>query len=114
MTRNRIQVQPAMSMPEFIAQYGTEARCEAEMGRVRSPKGFRWPRCGGPARSIWDGSPRQVFQLQCLSASGLAYQRQLDTGKAAPDNVVSNHLPIPPSLVFFQLQGSVDSLVPFL
>ena len=35
MAQNRVQFQPGMSMPEFLAQYRTEAQCEAALERVR-------------------------------------------------------------------------------
>ncbi len=44
MAQNRIQFQPGMSLPAFIAQYGTEAQCEAALERARWPDGFRCPR----------------------------------------------------------------------
>ncbi|AHE97760.1 IS1595 family transposase [Thioalkalivibrio paradoxus] len=62
MAQNRIQFQPGMSMPEFLAQYGTEAQCEAALERVRWPEGFRCPRCGGHAHCVLRSSPRKVFQ----------------------------------------------------
>lgn len=62
MAQNRIQFQPGMSIPEFLAQYGTEAQCEAALERVRWPDGFRCPRCGGHAHCILHGSLRKVFQ----------------------------------------------------
>jgi hypothetical protein len=62
MAQNRIQFQPGMSIPEFLAQYGTEAQCEAALERVRWPDGFRCPRCGGHAHCVLHGSSRKVFQ----------------------------------------------------
>ncbi|AHE98511.1 IS1595-like element ISTni3 family transposase [Thioalkalivibrio paradoxus] len=62
MAQNRIQFQAGMSMPEFLAQYGTEAQCEAALERVRWPEGFRCPRCGGDAHCVLRSSPRKVFQ----------------------------------------------------
>ncbi|AGA32814.1 ISXo5 transposase [Thioalkalivibrio nitratireducens DSM 14787] len=62
MAQNRIQFQAGMSMPEFLAQYGTEAQCEAALERVRWPDGFRCPRCGGDAHCVLRSSPRKVFQ----------------------------------------------------
>lgn len=52
MAQNRIQFQPGMSLPAFIAQYGTEAQCEAALERARWPNGFRCPRCGGQAHCV--------------------------------------------------------------
>ncbi len=49
MAQNRNQFQAGMSMPEFIAQYGTEAQCAAALEQTRWPDGFRCPRCGSAA-----------------------------------------------------------------
>jgi len=62
MAQNRVQFQPGMSMPEFIARYGTEAQCEAALEQVRWPEGFLCPRCGGHAHCVLHGSPRKMFQ----------------------------------------------------
>ncbi|WP_038045970.1 transposase, partial [Thioalkalivibrio sp. ALE9] len=62
MAQNRIQFQPGMSLPAFIAQYGTEAQCEAALERARWPDGFRCPRCGCQAHCVLHGSPRKMFQ----------------------------------------------------
>ena len=35
MAQNRIQFQPGMSIPEFIAQYGTEEQCAAALEPAR-------------------------------------------------------------------------------
>lgn len=62
MAQNRIQFQSGMSIPEFLAQYGTETQCEAALERVRWPDGFRCPRCGGHAHCVLHGNSRKVFQ----------------------------------------------------
>lgn len=49
MAINAIQMQPGMSLPEFLARYGTEARCEAALERARWPQGFICPHCQGAA-----------------------------------------------------------------
>lgn len=46
MAMNQIQFQRGLSLPEFLARYGTEAQCEAAVERARWPNGFRCPRCG--------------------------------------------------------------------
>lgn len=48
---NPVQFQPGLSMAEFIASYGTEAKCYRALYRWRWPQGFRCPCCGGRARS---------------------------------------------------------------
>lgn len=47
MSMNRVQFQRAMSLPEFLASYGTRAACERALQHARWPKGFVCPRCDG-------------------------------------------------------------------
>ena len=51
MAMNRVQFQAGLSMPEFVAQYGTEAKCRRALYRSRWPAGFRCPACDGRRRS---------------------------------------------------------------
>lgn len=37
MSMNRIQIQPGLSMPEFLKQFGTEVQCESELEQARWP-----------------------------------------------------------------------------
>lgn len=43
---NSIQFQKGLSLADFMAQYGTEAQCEAALIEARWPDGFVCPRCG--------------------------------------------------------------------
>ncbi len=45
MAMNRVQFQEGLSMPAFMAQYGTEAKCRRALFRSRWPQGFRCPAC---------------------------------------------------------------------
>ena len=40
MATNRVQFQPGLSLPAFLAQYGTEAACEHVLMQARWPEGF--------------------------------------------------------------------------
>ncbi|RBL22832.1 IS1595 family transposase, partial [Xanthomonas oryzae pv. oryzae] len=51
MSINTLQFQAGLSMPEFFASYGTEAKCYRALYRWRWPQGFRCPCCAGRARS---------------------------------------------------------------
>jgi transposase-like protein len=62
MAMNRIQFQPGLSMPDFFAQFGTEAQCEAALLATRWPQGFRCPRCAGAAHSVIGTGKRSLFQ----------------------------------------------------
>ena len=55
---NRIQFQPGLSLPAFLAQFGTEAQCEA------APEQTRWPECGHPHADILHVGTHKTFQCQ--------------------------------------------------
>lgn len=62
MAQNRIQFQQGLSLPAFMARYGTEAQCEAALEQARWPDGFRCPRCGESAHCVLHSSRRKRFQ----------------------------------------------------
>ena len=45
MKKNWIQLQPGMSLNQFLSQYGEEKQCEAALEEARWPEGFRCPKC---------------------------------------------------------------------
>lgn len=42
---NSIQFQKGLSLPDFMAQYGTEQQSEAALIQARWPHGYRCPHC---------------------------------------------------------------------
>lgn len=64
MPMNRVQFQAGLSLPEFLAQYGTEAQCEAALEQARWPKGFRCPRCGHATPYVLRVKARKTFQCR--------------------------------------------------
>lgn len=72
MAMNRIQFQAGLSLPQFLAEYGTEAQCEAALERARWPKGFQCPVCGGSAHYPLQHRGRKAFQCrQCRHQTSL-------------------------------------------
>jgi hypothetical protein len=51
MSINAVQFQRGLSMNDFIARYGSEAKCDRALYRARWPKGFRCPACDERSRS---------------------------------------------------------------
>ncbi len=51
MAINPVQFQKGLSMVEFLAAYGTEAKCYRALHRARWPQGFRCPGCAHRGRS---------------------------------------------------------------
>ena len=45
MPQNRVQFQKSLKMTDFLDRFGTEAKCETELERIRFPNGFRCPKC---------------------------------------------------------------------
>ena len=46
MAKNKIQFQEGLSLPRFLATYGTEEQCQQVLFKMRWPQGFRCPKCG--------------------------------------------------------------------
>ena len=47
MPKNKVQFQKGLSLPQFLADFGSEAQCEQALYDARWPQGLRCPRCGG-------------------------------------------------------------------
>jgi hypothetical protein len=62
MAMNRVQFQPGLSMPEFMALYGTDEQCEATVCASRWPDGFTCQRCGCSISSSFRRQGRLYFQ----------------------------------------------------
>ena len=64
MAINPVQFQKGLSMVEFMAEYGTEAKCYRALYRARWPQGFRCPACQNRARSRFRRG-RQIYYQCC-------------------------------------------------
>lgn len=63
MKMNRIQLQPGLSLNQFLAKYGEEQQCESAFESARWPEGFRCPKCGsGRHCSYRRGQRVKVYQ----------------------------------------------------
>jgi len=62
MAMNRVQFQPGLSMPEFMAQYGTDEQCEDAVCASRWPDGFACLGCGCSVSSSFRREGRMYFQ----------------------------------------------------
>jgi transposase-like protein len=63
MSRNAIQFQKGLSLPEFLSFYGTDEQCEAALEKTRWPDGFRCPRCQSHEYGLVYG--RRLKRYQC-------------------------------------------------
>ena len=64
MAMNQIQFQAGLSLPAFLAQFGTEAQCEDSLEQSRWAQGFRCPGCGHAEHYVLKSGGRKTFQCQ--------------------------------------------------
>ncbi|WPL18886.1 Transposase [Thiorhodovibrio winogradskyi] len=64
MSMHRVQFQPGLSLPDFLAQFGSEAQCERALEQARWPEGFRCPECGDAHAYVLQGGSRKIFQCR--------------------------------------------------
>jgi len=69
---NRIQMQPGMSLNQFLANYGDEQQCEAALEDARWPEGFRCSKCGNEHHYRYRRNGQRVFQCcNCRAKTSL-------------------------------------------
>jgi ribosomal protein L37AE/L43A len=82
MSRNLIQFQPGLSLPEFIQRYGTQAQCESALEASRWPSGFHCPHCRDTRHSSHYRSGRKLFQCyRCRKQTSLTAGTIFDATK---------------------------------
>lgn len=59
---NPIQFQPGLSLPAFLAHYGSEQQCEAVLEQARWPQGYRCPQCSSAPHCTFRVGARKTFQ----------------------------------------------------
>lgn len=64
MAINGIQFQKGLSLTNFLADYGTEAQCEAALLAARWPQGFQCPACGNDV-TPYEFKRRNLHYWQC-------------------------------------------------
>jgi transposase-like protein len=64
MAMNRIQFQAGLSLPGFLAQFGSETQCEEALERSRWPQGFRCPECGEADHYVLKVGTHKTFQCK--------------------------------------------------
>lgn len=72
MPMNRVQFQPGMSVPKFIAQYGTEPQCVQALISARFPRGFVCPPCAHDTATRFARADQLLWQCQqCRTQTSL-------------------------------------------
>ena len=70
MAKNKIQFQKGLSLPDFLACYGTEEQCRKKLFNLRWPKGFVCPECGHDIHCVIH--TRQLYQChRCHTQTSL-------------------------------------------
>jgi ribosomal protein L37AE/L43A len=80
MAMNRVQFQRGLSLPEFIARFGTDAACAKALQRARWPQGFCCPCCGQTAASQFVRGGQRLWQC-----TGCRKQTSLTAGTPLAD-----------------------------
>ena len=75
MASHQIQFQQGMSIPEFLARFGSEAQCVEGVKAARWPTGFHCPRCDSTAHYVVGHGARKLFQC-----NGCRHQTSLTAG----------------------------------
>lgn len=73
---NRIPFQPGLGMTQFLAEYDTEAQCEAALEKFRWPQGFECPKCKGQQYIVYSIGRVKVFQ--CRTSQCDQFQDQIE------------------------------------
>ncbi len=72
MGKNNIQMQPGLSLSQFIDKYGTEEKCEDALEKSRWPEGFRCPECGNMHHYCYRRDGLLIFQcITCRKKTSL-------------------------------------------
>ena len=70
--KNWIQLQPGMSLTQFLSRYGEEQQCEATLEYARWPEGFQCPKCNSNQHYRYRRNDLQVFQCcDCRTQTSL-------------------------------------------
>ncbi len=64
MAMNRIQFQPGLSLPAFLAHFGAETQCEEVLELSRWPHGFLCPGCGKSGHYLLKVGKHKTFQCK--------------------------------------------------
>lgn len=82
MPMNRVQFQPGVSLPEFMARYGAQAQCEQVLAQMRWPEGFRCPRCQAAEHYAVGHGARRLYQCwACRHQASLTAGTVMDSAK---------------------------------
>ena len=72
MKKNWVQLQPGLSLREFLSIHGEEQQCEVALEASRWPKGFRCPKCNSDQHYRYRRKDQLLFQCcDCRTQTSL-------------------------------------------
>ena len=72
MKKNWIQLQPGLSVPEFLTIYGEEQQCKVALEAARWPNGFQCPKCNSDHHYRYLRNDQILFQcVDCRTKTSL-------------------------------------------
>jgi len=84
MAINQVQMQPGLSLFEFVHQYGTESQCEQALAASRWPRGYACPACRCRRYTTFQRGRRGIWQCQrCHHQASLTAGTIFDSTKRA-------------------------------
>lgn len=70
--KNQIQLQPGLSLSQFIDRYDSEENCQSAVEQFRWPEGFKCPKCGNYDPYTYQRGGTKVFQCRhCRTQTSL-------------------------------------------
>ena len=85
MSQNSVQFQKGLSLPNFLASYGTEQQCRDALFEMRWPDGFVCPDCGNT--TYCELQTRHLYQYhQCRHQTSLTAGTIFEHTKLALSN----------------------------
>jgi hypothetical protein len=79
MPQNKVQFQKGLKMTDFLAQFGTEQKCEAELERIRFHHGFKCLKCAHNECYVYYHGTNKTFRckkcnIETILKSGTIFQ----------------------------------------
>ena len=64
MSKNKIQFQIGVSIPEFIKDFGSEKQCEDYLEKLKWPDGYKCADCQSRRYGTYQAGSRKVYQCK--------------------------------------------------
>lgn len=102
MSRNRIQFQIGLSLPEFCKSYGTEEQCRQAVAKGRWPNGYHCDHCGGDEVCRFERGNSLIYQCKHCG-----HQTSLTSGTLFEHH----HIPLTSWFIAFHLMSQSKNCI---